>query len=233
VDNPHAAFCTKGCWLQYHRSRCVVCEGEFKRKPKADHQLCCGRRKCASEFRSWPRVYNPFGVGTGRDVKSARSRGRSARKTAFELPHSLRRWSWLRMPGEDEDYELLNAAGKMVARIRQEGEQWWVARPRCCTPEPPLETLDEARKRAVSLVLMAMPSPLADPNKRIVKDVLRERALYPWRFNTAGERCARARLCKPLPVVPAPGIVPANVPDVDDPLAIPDFLIRPREAVPA
>jgi hypothetical protein len=34
------------------------------------------------------------------------------------------------LPGEDEDYELFNGEGKMVARIRQEGECWWVAHPR-------------------------------------------------------------------------------------------------------
>jgi hypothetical protein len=35
------------------------------------------------------------------------------------------------LPGEDEDYELLNGDGKMVARIRQnqEGERWCVASP--------------------------------------------------------------------------------------------------------
>jgi hypothetical protein len=55
VDNPHAAFCCKGCWTQFHRSRCVVCEGEIKRNPSS-HQMLCGRRKCRNEQALWPHV---------------------------------------------------------------------------------------------------------------------------------------------------------------------------------
>jgi hypothetical protein len=61
VDNPHAAFCCRGCWLQYHRSRCAVCEGEFERKNKAQHQYLCGRRKCANENKQFPHLFTPFG----------------------------------------------------------------------------------------------------------------------------------------------------------------------------
>jgi hypothetical protein len=44
----------------------------------------------------------------------------------------------------------------MVARICQDGERWWVARPRMF-PDPPLEILDAARVRAVHAALWAMP----------------------------------------------------------------------------
>jgi hypothetical protein len=144
VDNPHAAFCTKGCWQQYHRSRCAVCEEKYERG--TEQQLLCGRRKCKNEYRTWPHVYNPFGAGMARGVKDVIRGGRNAHKTAFEMPASLRRWSWQRLPGEDEDYGLLDGQGKMVARIRQEGEHWWVGYPRCI-PDPPLETLEQAQGR--------------------------------------------------------------------------------------
>jgi hypothetical protein len=94
------------------------------------------------------------------------------------------------LPGDDEDYELLDAQGKMVARVRQEGDRWWVARPRCF-PEPPLEPLDAARCRATHMALMAMPSPVPDRNRELIKAVRREQKLYPWRFSNAGERYAR------------------------------------------
>jgi hypothetical protein len=97
------------------------------------------------------------------------------------------------MPGEDADYELVDGAGKLLARIRQEGERWWVARPGC-TPQPPLETLDDARRRATSMALMAMPEGVVEnraKNRAIIKAVLLERELYPWRFSDAGERYAR------------------------------------------
>jgi hypothetical protein len=104
-------------------------------------------------------------------------------------------WSWQRLPGEDEDYELLNPKGKMVARIRQEGAHWWVARPRCI-PEPPLESLNAACRGAIHMALGVLPEGVAEnraKNRAIVQAVLEERQLYPWRFSDAGERYARSR----------------------------------------
>jgi hypothetical protein len=60
------------------------------------------------------------------------------------------------MPDEAEDYELVNGKDQMVARIRQDGERWWVDRP-SMFPDPPLETLDQARTRAMHMTLMTMP----------------------------------------------------------------------------
>jgi hypothetical protein len=221
VENPHAAFCTKGCWLQYHRSRCCVCEEQYERR--SENQLRCGRRKCQSEFRSWPHVYNPFGVEMDGGVKSARGVGRNPIKTALEMPASLRRWSWQRLSGEDEDYELLDGTGKMVARVRQEGDSWWVARPRCSL-DPPLETLDQARARAISMALATI-SPPPDPNSRIVAAVLREREQHPSRFSYAGERYARTT---------TPQEVAVTTPAADDgALDIPDYLRRSPEGAAA
>jgi hypothetical protein len=234
VENSHAAFCTKGCWLQYHRKRCCVCERPIEQPKGGGERRLCKRRVCRLELDKWPAVYLPF----GQSIQKQETASRNAGKTAFSSPRSLRRAHWQRIAGEDEDYDL-NGKGKMVARIRQEGAHWWVAAPRSL-PDPPLETLDNARRRALSMALMAMPSPLPDPNPRLIAQVRRERELYPWRFSDAGERNARAHgapgkspLCEPLPAVPAPGIVPAAVPDADDPLAVPEFLIRSRETAEA
>ena len=57
----HAQFCTKGCWEQFHRKRCVVCEKEFERK--SESQRVCGRRTCRSELRKQPEIYRPFHCG--------------------------------------------------------------------------------------------------------------------------------------------------------------------------
>jgi hypothetical protein len=40
----------------------------------------------------------------------------------------------------------------MVVRVRQEGERWCPQ-----VPDPPLETLDQARARAINVALMATP----------------------------------------------------------------------------
>ena len=62
VENAHAAFCTPGCWAQFHRQHCVVCEKPFKRVTES--QLTCGRRKCRSELRKWRALYTPFSLKT-------------------------------------------------------------------------------------------------------------------------------------------------------------------------
>jgi hypothetical protein len=220
VENPHAAFCTKGCWQQYHRSRCCVCEEPYERK--TENQLRCGRRKCASEFRSWPHVYNPFGVEMDGGLKSARGVGRNPIKSALEMPPGLRSWVWQRLSGEDEDYGLLDGQGKVVARVCHEGALWWVAYPRCF-PDPPLETLDQARSRAISLALASLPEGVPEnraKNRSIIKAIRQERKLYPWRFSDAGERYAAGA----THVAVATAAPAANDDDID----IPEFLRRAR-----
>ena len=70
----------------------------------------------------------------------------------------MRLWSWVRLEGEDDYWELFNAEGKRVAAVHQDGERYWVARPRAI-PEPPLESLEQAKRRAESYALAALPLP--------------------------------------------------------------------------
>jgi hypothetical protein len=93
-----------------------VCEREFKRKNKAQHQYLCGRRKCANENKQFPHLFTPFGRPGYQQPNGAIAKKEKAGFTAFKVPDVLRRWSWQKLPGEDEDYD-----GKPVARIRQEG----------------------------------------------------------------------------------------------------------------
>jgi hypothetical protein len=62
----------------------------------------------------------------------------------------------------DDDWELLDRDGKMVACIRQEGDGYWVARPRV-TPEPPIEDFKAACQRAVYAAMAILePHPEAE-----------------------------------------------------------------------
>ena len=157
----HSAFCTKGCWQQFHRKRCVVCEKEFERT--AERQLVCGRRKCRAELKRQPEIYRPFHRGlyaqkllpapTPHAVPSAPPE--TLEKWASK-PCIIRGLRWARADGDDDDWELSGPDGRMVARIRQEGSEWWVARPRAI-PEPPIEGRDEAMWRAERMVMWALP----------------------------------------------------------------------------
>ena len=179
VENMHAAFCTRGCWDQFHRHRCVVCERVFNRK--VENKRLCERRTCRAEMKRWPALYLPFQPKTANLDKP----GISEPKNAARLPStgkaqagpqkareirtktgtkSLRGWCWVERlqkgfkPGVDhvEQRSLHDRNGRLAARIAQEGEGWWVAYPRMI-PEPPLESLEAAIKRAETVALWALP----------------------------------------------------------------------------
>jgi len=59
---------------------------------------------------------------------------------------------------EDDDWDLFDRSGKMAARVRQEGEGYWVARPRI-VPEPPMESFEAVCRRAVNVVMMTLAWP--------------------------------------------------------------------------
>jgi hypothetical protein len=67
-------------------------------------------------------------------------------------------WRWERLPGEDDDWQLLDRGGRMVARVRQEGDGYWVARPRI-TPKPPIESFEAACRRAVETATLTLAWP--------------------------------------------------------------------------
>jgi hypothetical protein len=50
VENPHDAFCTRGCYTSFHRKRCVVCESPMARK--TEQQLVCGKRRCRNALQA-------------------------------------------------------------------------------------------------------------------------------------------------------------------------------------
>jgi hypothetical protein len=50
VANEREAFCTRGCYLGFHRTRCLVCEAKMERK--TEHQLVCGKRKCRNALKA-------------------------------------------------------------------------------------------------------------------------------------------------------------------------------------
>ena len=151
VENTHAAFCVRGCWEQFHRQRCVVCERPKDQK-RGRIRLVCERRLCRAELKKWPDQYQPFAhkVRAGTLPNSVRSADRTGTKTRAKGP---RGWYWVE---GIEKRCLHDREGRLAARIAQEGEGWWVAFPGM-TPEPPIESLDDAIKRAETVALWTLP----------------------------------------------------------------------------
>ena len=177
VENKHAAFCCRGCWEQFHRHRCVVCEKEIERT--VENKRICGRRKCRNELRKWPQVYLPPQFQRAKPDKSGISEPSSpsplqqieTTQAGAKNPHEIRvqigtrhlpsGWYWTepeRQEPEDviERRFLYDRDGRLAVRIVQHGEGWWLAHPPI-TPEPPVEPLDAAVRRAEAVALWALP----------------------------------------------------------------------------
>jgi len=78
------------------------------------------------------------------------------RKTMKPDFNSLRMWTWVRCEGSDDDWDIINQkSGNVIASIRQEGNEYWVAKPKAI-PIPPLEHFPAAKERAQQYALVAL-----------------------------------------------------------------------------
>ena len=242
VENLHRAFCCRGCFEQFYRTRCLVCE-----TPK-HHQrrLLCGHIKCRREKSRFPHLF----------VWSAPTLAETAKPIA-EVPvlsalkwlsGALRGFAWEQTDCDTYTLHHRDGTARAVVRRAEQDDCWWVARPRA-VPEPPVEPLAAAQRRAVDFALWTLP--LDSKKKQVARkpsaaaifqrNALPRNLLGGLRFDDAQldrdlvKTITRteSRLCEPLPFVSSPGIVPVVAPDADDPLAVPQFLIRVRQAVKA
>ena len=70
VENPHHAFCSRGCHAGFYRSRCLVCEGAITRK--TERQLFCRKPRCRSAFRGSESHYRyPGSPSAGSPLKTS------------------------------------------------------------------------------------------------------------------------------------------------------------------
>ena|SRR2546421_12250213 len=88
VENEHAAFCCRGCFEQFYRSRCAVCERDLSRDPMTGEAVKLGRKfcgqKCQREHRRFPRVYSVFASGSYTQVPILRASKLASE--SFEAP---------------------------------------------------------------------------------------------------------------------------------------------------
>jgi hypothetical protein len=50
VTNEREAFCCRGCYTQFYRRRCVICEQPMERK--TERQKICGKRRCINALQA-------------------------------------------------------------------------------------------------------------------------------------------------------------------------------------
>ena len=81
TDNLRRAFCTKFCHQMFYRSRCIVCEKEFRRRSAS--QKLCGHHDCRRQLDRFPLAYtfpSPY-------IKKPEAPPRSAHSTASGWRH--------------------------------------------------------------------------------------------------------------------------------------------------
>ena len=148
VENLHRAFCCRGCFEQFYRTRCLVCE-----TPK-HHQrrLLCGHIKCRREKARFPHLFQWTATTLAETTKPiAEVPVLSPLKW---LSGCLRGFAW----GETDcdTWTLYHRDGtSAIVRRAEDGDCWWVAHPRIY-PEPPVEPLAAAHRRAVDFALCAL-----------------------------------------------------------------------------
>jgi hypothetical protein len=165
-ENPHAAFCCRGCFEQYHRRRCVVCEREYERI--GERQRLCGRRKCKSDAQKFPAFYQPFDLGAlakGPRVPKPSDRGvETLENRAFKSSaKSLRAFVWVPRSPKGGGWQFVRVAQtndldpRPVALVQQRGNGYQVTRPQSI-PEAPIESFGKATHRAEAMVLWNLPT---------------------------------------------------------------------------
>jgi hypothetical protein len=177
VSNEREAFCCRGCYNSFYLHRCRVCEAPIT-QGSGQQRFVCKKAKCKSAWRSkagFGRFLTPdpaaaiIGAKT-LDFMRVKSPAKADRPSAKSR---VKGWEWLRMldgdgqPRTDDDWELFSRDGKMVARVRQEGDCYWMARPKVI-PEPPLESLAAAKNRAEQIALCVYSAPLPDTERHPV-----------------------------------------------------------------
>lgn len=165
ADNPRRAFCCRGCFDSFYRSRCRVCEAAIRRKN--EQQRTCINRKCKAELRRFPLAYTwPEKQKTGdpsSDDGGPQKNADFIRSKPCLRPHHkcLREWSW---GGDgDRDHSLYDRDGLTIARVVLEGDGRYHLQTLLTSARWSWGDLDEARRGAERFALMAMPLRAVDP----------------------------------------------------------------------
>jgi hypothetical protein len=182
ADNPRHAFCCRGCFNGFYRSRCRVCERDLRKTGKrgdAARMYCRPPANCRREAERWPEKYGDgqFSVFPATKLRSADSTGLKSdvggdRPTAY----SLRGWRW---GGEsDHDLFLCDASGSTIAHVALGGDGRYRLRAPAValSPGTPLRdtwrldwpSLEGAKRGAESFALMVLPlaAPIASRVRR-------------------------------------------------------------------
>src|SRR6476620_2743210 len=132
TENLRRAFCSRGCFASFYRSRCRVCEAPIRRKN--EQQKVCYGKECKAELRRFPAAYSwpqeRAGYLPTPDARRAsEALEKWASKTASKPTHGcLREWSWT--PEVNCELELRDWAGNLLALLEHNSGRYRLTYPR-------------------------------------------------------------------------------------------------------
>jgi hypothetical protein len=180
TESEHRGFCTRFCYDRFYRSRCRVCERDLRKTGKRGdaHRLYCRPpSRCSAEARKWPEKYDfwpqpiPLPVSRKTNLRSADETGTfSCHNSDRPIAFCLRAWWWGGDPGSG-DHSLSDQDGLTIARIVLVDGRYHLRTP-IAIPRHSWADLEEAKRGAECVALMAMPLQSVDPKlaARIRKD---------------------------------------------------------------
>jgi len=172
TDNPRRGFCCRFCFDQYYRSRCVVCEAQFRRRSPS--QATCGHHKCRLDLRKYPQAYqwskNAFLVSETPISSASKSATTVTGDSVRFGVHGhrpchppLHGWWWADEPADD--HSLYDQDELAVARIVQVSAGWELRSP-LAWPRQRWAELEAAQRGAEVIALRLLLDPFAAKHRR-------------------------------------------------------------------
>jgi hypothetical protein len=163
VGNEHKAFCCRGCFENFYRTKCIVCERDIgtdpltgeKRKRHSKRKFC--GRTCRAEAKHFPHAYAWVLLPPVRSTINSRSAHSTGLK--FGLmgePLCLRTWWWWWGDGSG-DYSLYDRDGLTIARVVQLDDSRYYLRTPIVISQQSWVGFEGTKRGAEGFALMAMP----------------------------------------------------------------------------
>jgi hypothetical protein len=127
------AFCCRGCFTGFFRSRCLVCEQPFERKQ--ENQATCRQPKCRAALRREPAHFlGKWGTGSGTLGEAEQALGNPV-NTGIKTAHKTGR-AWHQVAGLPMSPSAIRLATIGAEAIRLEREQRAALEAHLHAPDP-------------------------------------------------------------------------------------------------
>ena len=123
VENPHRAFCARGCYSSFYLKRCLVCEGA--KPPGRSNRKFCRRLQCRTEYRGNKDRFEPIRPKPAPTPSLCTVSSKSAQSTGIKSAHNDDR-SWRQIAGPElgADSFRYAAVGADVEPARRNARHW-------------------------------------------------------------------------------------------------------------